>query len=161
MTGRSATSTPVIAGLVTAVIAFSSTFALVLTGLRAVGADGSQASSGLLALCVAMGTLAIWLSLRTRMPVSIAWSTPGAALLLATGAPSGGYAAAIGAFVVCGLLIVVTGLSQALGRWIAAIPVPLASAMLAGVLLPVCLAPAKAMVELPGKTAPVLSRGSC
>lgn len=150
------TAQPVIAGLVTALVGFSSTFALVLTGLRAAGAGPADAASGLLVVCIAMGVVAIVLALRTRMPVSIAWSTPGAALLLATGVPSGGYPAAIGAFILCGVLIVVAGAWRALGRWIASIPGPIASAMLAGVLLPICVAPAQALVELPAQTAPII-----
>ncbi len=154
---RGARSQPYVAGVVTALVGFSSTFALVLTGLRSVGASSEQASSGLLAVCVIMGVLAIVFAFGTRMPVSIAWSTPGAALLLSTGAPDGGYAAAVGAFLVCGLLLLAAGLSTTLGRWIEAIPRPLASAMLAGVLLPICIAPAKAVAEIPGQAVPVVA----
>jgi benzoate membrane transport protein len=147
---------PVLAGLVTAVVGFASTFALVLTGLRAVGADEAQAASGLLVLCVGIGLVAIVLGLRYRMPISIAWSTPGAALLVSAGHVSGGYPAALGAFLVTGALIVLTGLARPLEHWIAAIPTPLASAMLAGVLLPICIAPVRAAVELPLSAAPVI-----
>ncbi|HEY6779513.1 MAG TPA: benzoate/H(+) symporter BenE family transporter [Thermoleophilaceae bacterium] len=149
-------SVPLLAGALTTIVGFASSFTVVLAGLHAVGADERQASSGLLALCVATGILSTALSLRQRMPLFIAWSTPGAALLVSAGAVSGGYPAALGAFVVTGLLIAVTGLWSGLGRWIAAIPVPLASAMLAGVLLPLCVAPVEAAVEIPGQAAPVL-----
>lgn len=157
MKGRGAVGQPAIAGVVQVVVGFASTFALVLTGLQAVGASEAEAASGLLVICLAMAVVGVGLALRTRMPVAIAWSTPGAALLLTTGAPDGGYAAAVGAFAVCGALIALTGLSSALARWIAAIPGPIASAMLAGVLLPICLAPAQAMVDLPGQTAPIVA----
>ncbi|GAA3153897.1 benzoate/H(+) symporter BenE family transporter [Planomonospora alba] len=147
---------PVLAGVVTALVGFASSFAVVLAGLRAVGADSGQAASGLLALCVAVGATAVWLSLRTRMPVSVAWSTPGAALLASTGAVEGGFPAAVGAFVVCGLLIAVAGFLPLLGRWIAAIPAPVAGAMLAGVLLDLCVAPVRALVEVPAMAVPVV-----
>src|SRR4051794_11593162 len=101
---------PALAGIVAGLVGFTSTFALVLTGLRAVGADQAQAASGLLVLCVGMGVLAIVLGLRYRMPIAIAWSTPGAALLISAGHVGGGYAAALGAFLVAGALIVLTGL---------------------------------------------------
>ncbi len=156
MSARGGIAQPVTAGVVQVVVGFASTFALVLTGLRAVGATEAEAASGLLVICLTMAAVVAFLSLRTRMPVAIAWSTPGAALLLSTGAPDGGYAAAIGAFVVCGVLIVITGTSHALARAIAAIPGPIASAMLAGVLLPICLSPAQALVELPGQAAPII-----
>ncbi|MBJ7330567.1 MAG: benzoate/H(+) symporter BenE family transporter [Solirubrobacteraceae bacterium] len=153
---RGDTLQPAVAGVVQATVGFAGTFALVLTGLRAVGASEADAASGLLVICLAMGVIATYLALRTRMPVAIAWSTPGAALLLSTGAVDGGYAAAVGAFLVCGLLIILTGASARLAELIAAIPGPIASAMLAGVLLPICIKPAEAMVDLPGQTAPVL-----
>ncbi|WP_424531964.1 benzoate/H(+) symporter BenE family transporter [Sphaerisporangium viridialbum] len=147
---------PVLAGVVTAVVGFASSFAVVLAGLRAVGADQAQAASGLLALCLANGVVAILLSVRRRLPITIAWSTPGAALLVSTGAVEGGFPVAVGAFVVCGLLITAAGLFPALGRLIAAIPTPIASAMLAGVLLDLCVAPARALGEIPWMAGPVV-----
>ncbi|MFE2285947.1 benzoate/H(+) symporter BenE family transporter [Streptomyces sp. NPDC059443] len=137
------------AGLVAAFVGFSSSFAVVLEGLTKVGATRAQAASGLMALSLAMGACAIFLSLRSRMPTSIAWSTPGAALLAGSAAVGGGFAAAVGAFLVTGALIVVTGLWKPLGRWVSAIPKPLANAMLAGILLPLCLAPARAVQAEP------------
>ncbi|MBG0814060.1 benzoate/H(+) symporter BenE family transporter [Planomonospora sp. ID82291] len=147
---------PVLAGVVTALVGFASSFAVVLAGLRAVGADRDQAASGLLALCVAAGATAIWLGLRLRIPVSVAWSTPGAALLVSTGAVEGGFPAAVGAFAVCGVLLTVAGLFPPLGRWIASIPAPIAGAMLAGVLLNLCIAPVRALVEVPAVAGPVV-----
>lgn len=148
---------PLVAGLVTALVGFTSSFAVVVAGLRAAGADQRQAASALLTLCLAMGGLALWYGLRHRQPISIAWSTPGAALLLSAGHQSGGYRAAVGAFAVTGLLIVATGLWGRLGRWVAAIPGPIASAMLAGVLLPLCLAPVHAAAALPALTLPAIA----
>ena len=138
-----------LAGLLSGFVGFASSFAIVLKGLIAVGATPAQAASGLLAAAVAMGLAGIVLSLATRMPVSAAWSTPGAALLASTGAVEGGFAAAVGAFLVTGLLIVAAGLFKPLGRAIAAIPPALANAMLAGVLLGLCLAPARAVAQFP------------
>ncbi|MGW4462633.1 benzoate/H(+) symporter BenE family transporter [Micromonospora sp. NPDC004704] len=147
---------PVLAGVLTALVGFASTFAVVLAALRAVGADERQAASGLLALCLAMGLVAIWLGVRHRMPISIAWSTPGAALLISTGSVPGGFAAAVGAFALCGLLVIAAGLIPVLGRAVAAIPVPVASAMLAGVLFDLCVAPVRALVEVPLMAAPIV-----
>jgi len=139
----------VAAGVLAAFVGFASTFAVIVQGLIAVGASQEEAASGLMALSISMGVCAIWLSLRTRLPISVAWSTPGGALLATSGAVEGGFAAAVGAFVVCGMLIVVAGLWRPLGRWVAAIPAPLANAMLAGVLLGLCLAPVKAVAQTP------------
>lgn len=147
-------SRPIIAGVVTALVGFASSFTVVLAGLRAAGASSSQAASGLLALCVSVGVVAIVLGVRQRLPISIAWSTPGAALLLTT--PSPGFAAAVGAFVLCGVLIVAAGFLPPLARLIEAIPKPVAAAMLAGVLLKLCLAPVTAMTSIPWMAAPVI-----
>ncbi len=132
-------------GLLTAFVGFVSSFAVVLQGLKGVGASDVQAASGLMALSVSMGLCAILLSAFTRMPVSIAWSTPGAALMVSIGAVEGGFAAAVGAFLLCALLIIAAGAFRPLGKAVAAIPPALANAMLAGVLLPLCLAPVKAV----------------
>ncbi|PTM92657.1 benzoate/H(+) symporter BenE family transporter [Mycoplana dimorpha] len=132
-------------GLLTAFVGFASSFAVVLHGLTGVGASEAQAASGLMALSISMGVCAVVLSAWTRLPVSIAWSTPGAALLASSGAVEGGFAAAVGGFLVCAALIVVAGLWKPLGRMVAAIPATLANAMLAGVLLGLCFAPVKAI----------------
>ena len=137
------------AGVLSAVVGFSSSFAVVIAGLSAVGAGQAEAASGLMALSIAMGACAIFLSLRSRMPISVAWSTSGAALLATSGTLDGGFADAVGAFVVTAGLIILSGLWKPLGRWVAAIPTPIANAMLAGVLLDLCLAPVKAIAELP------------
>jgi len=153
---RGSLQQPVVAGLVAALVGFTSSFAVVIAGLRAVGATPSQAASGLLALCVVFGVVMLVLATWTRMPLSFAWSTPGAALLVSTGTVEGGWAAAIGAFAVTGALLALTGLVPALGRLIARIPVPLAQAMLGGVLLQLCLAPFVAVADSPALIAPVL-----
>jgi len=143
-------------GVLVAFIGFSSSFAVVLQGLAGIGATQAEAASGLMVLSVVMGLCGIWLSLKTRMPVSVAWSTPGAALLATTGVVEGGFAGAVGAFLICGVLIVIAGLWKPLGRWVGAIPASLANAMLAGVLLTFCLAPVKALAEGPALTLPVI-----
>ncbi len=137
------------AGLLAAFVGFASSFAVIISGLVGVGASQAEAASGLMALSISMGICAIWLSLRSKQPISIAWSTPGAALLATSGAVEGGFAAAVGAFIVTAGLIVLAGLWKPLGRWVAAIPAPVANAMLAGVLLGLCLAPVRAVAAFP------------
>jgi benzoate membrane transport protein len=144
------------AGLLASFVGFASSFAVVLQGSIAVGATQAQAASGLMAVSIAMGLCAIVLSVKHRMPISVAWTTPGAALLASSGAPEGGFAAAVGAFLVTGALIVLSGWWKPLGRWVAAIPAPLANAMLAGVLLNLCLAPVKAVAQLPMLALPIV-----
>ena len=145
----------VITGALAALVGFSSSFAVVLQGLTAVGASTEQAASAVMALCITMGLCAIFLSTLYRMPISTAWSTPGAAMLAGSAAIEGGFSAAVGAFILCGLLLTVAGFWKPLTRLVAAIPTPLASAMLAGILFGLCLAPVKAVAEFPLYALPI------
>lgn len=149
-------SRPILAGVVTALVGFTSSFAVVLAGLDAMGATAAQAASGLLAVTVTMGIACVVLAWRYRMPITVAWSTPGAALLASTGAIEGGWPAAVGAFLVTAALILLTALWPALGALIARIPPSIAQAMLAGVLLPLCLAPVTGVVANPWGVVPVV-----
>jgi benzoate membrane transport protein len=125
------------AALVASLVGYGSTIALVLAAAHAVGATEAQTASWVLAICLAKGIGSAGLSLYTRLPVVLAWSTPGAALIAATAGLS--MAQAVGAFVVCGALVALTGALRPLGRVIALSPDGVAAAMLAGVLLPFCL----------------------
>ncbi|WP_181703945.1 benzoate/H(+) symporter BenE family transporter [Chthonobacter albigriseus] len=151
---------PVSAGILASVVGFASTFAVVLSGYTAMGATADEAASGLLGVSIGMGLLGLVLSWHWRIPIAIAWSTPGSALLIATGAatgaPVGGFPVAVGAFLLAGALITAAGIWKPFGRAVSSIPMPLASAMLAGVLLPLCLAPVKAVAAMPALALPIV-----
>ncbi|MBG6083811.1 benzoate/H(+) symporter BenE family transporter [Zhihengliuella flava] len=149
-------SQPITAGVMAAVTGFASSFAIVLAGLSAVGASATQLTSALLAVCLLNGVLAMALSWATRLPLSFAWSTPGAALLATAGAVTDQFDAAVGALIVTAALIVVTGCWPALGRLVGRIPASIAAAMLAGILFPICLAPVTASLELPAYALPIV-----
>ncbi|SDP20626.1 Benzoate membrane transport protein [Klenkia soli] len=74
---RQGLTAPVTAGVVSALVGFTSSFVVLLAGLAAVGATPAQASSGLLAASVTPGVACVVLSVSTRMPIAAAWSTPG------------------------------------------------------------------------------------
>lgn len=144
------------AGLLTTLVGYASSVAVVIQGLTAVGATTEQVASALVLLGLGMCVVACSLSLMTRMPVSAAWSTPGAALLATAGMMPGGFPSAVGAFIVTGGLIMLTAFWTPLGRLIRAIPASLASAMLGGVLLKLCLAPFSALTQVPLLALPIL-----
>ena len=125
----------------TALVAYTSSFAVVLEGLRSVGATESEAASGLTALALAMGLGTVALAVAYRRPITMAWSTPGAALLATSAMPHGGFAVATGSFVIAGILFAITGAVRPLARAVRMIPAEVAQAMLAGVLLQLCTAP--------------------
>jgi len=124
----------VAAGFVTVLVGFASSAAIVFQAAQSLGATADQISSWMWALGLGMGLTCIGLSLRYRVPVVTAWSTPGAAMLMssAAGVP---LSDAVGAFVLSALLIAVAGFTGVFERMISRIPVSLASGMLGGVLL--------------------------
>ncbi|GAA1652871.1 benzoate/H(+) symporter BenE family transporter [Actinoplanes couchii] len=122
------------AGLLAVLIGFTSSAAIVFSAARAAGAGEAEVASWILALSLGMGVTCIGLSLRYRAPIVTAWSTPGAALLV-TGLPGFTMREAIGAFLVSALLITLTGVTGWFGRIMDRVPVELASALLAGVLI--------------------------
>lgn len=126
------------AAAVATVVGFGGTVALIVQAGQAMGASPGQIISMVTALCLGIGLPGAVLSWRLKMPVVLAWSTPGAALLAASTLGLG-WSTAVGAFVIAGLMMVLTGLVPALGRLAERIPAAVASAMLAGVLLPFCL----------------------
>lgn len=143
-------------GVLAAFVGYSASFAIVLAGLTAMGATEAQAATGLFFATLGMGVCSVWLPAVTRTPAAVAWSTPGAAFLAATATLPGGFSEAVGAIIGCALLIVLTGFIPAVGRLVAAIPKPIANALLAGVLLKLCLAPAIALGSIPLLVLPVL-----
>src|SRR5215510_4199008 len=111
------------AGFVAVLVGFTSSVAIVFQAATALGATPDQISSWMWALGLGMGLCSLLPSLWWRQPVMIAWSTPGAAVL-ATAAAGGGFtlAQAVGAFIVCALLITLFGATGWFERLMARIP---------------------------------------
>jgi benzoate membrane transport protein len=122
----------VVAGFVAVLVGYTSSVAIIFQATVALGATPAQTASWLWALGLGMGLTSLGLSLWTRQPVLTAWSTPGAALLASTAGVA--MPEAIGAFIVCGLLMVWAGASGLFERLMGRIPPAIASALLAGVL---------------------------
>ncbi|RSV38803.1 benzoate transporter [Sphingomonas sp. ABOLE] len=126
-----------ISAFVAALVGFGGTVALVIRALQALGATGPQIGTALTALCLGIAIGSAVLSIQQRVPVILAWSTPGAALLAGVSGVS--WSVAVGAFLFAALVGIAFSLIPALGRLAAAIPHAIAAAMLAGVLMPFCL----------------------
>ena len=122
----------VVAGFVAVLVGYTSSVAIVFQAAQALGATPAQTASWMWALGIAMGLSCIGLSLHYRLPVLTAWCTPGAALLAAT--QGLGLAEATGAFVVCAVLIVLSGITGWFERVMDKLPMAVAAALLAGVL---------------------------
>ena len=124
----------VAAGFVTVLVGFTSSAVIVFQAAQALGASEAETASWLWALGIGMGVTCIGLSLRWRIPVVTAWSTPGAAMLIASnaGVP---LSDAIGAFVLVAALTAIVGFSGVFERGMRRVPLTLASGLLGGVLL--------------------------
>jgi benzoate membrane transport protein len=143
------------AATVAALVGYAASVAILLAAATALGASPAQTASWLLAISLAKAVGSALLSWQSRVPVVLAWSTPGAALIAATQGIS--FAEGVGAFVVAGVLIAATGLIRPLGALVARIPDGIAAGMLAGVLLPFCLKGATAAQTLPGLVLPMVA----
>jgi len=127
------------AGLTAVTVGYSSSVIIIIDVARKAGASDDMVISWLFALGLGMGITCILFSWLSKLPVVTAWSTPGAAFLLTS---IGDYrlSEAIGAFVICAMLSLVTAQSRSLLKQISRIPPAISSALLAGILLPICLA---------------------
>ncbi len=124
----------IVAGFITVLVGFSSSGVLVFQAAQALGATPAQSSSWLWALCMGMGLTSIGLSWYYKTPIPTAWSTAAAAMLISV-AEHLTLDEATGAFIISGLLITLSGFSGIFERVMRFVPMSLASAMLAGILL--------------------------
>ena len=126
------------AGFVAVLVGFTSSVAIVFQAALAFNATPELIASWMWALGIGMGLCSMIPSLWLKKPVMVAWSTPGAAVLATAGAAGGaaGFTMneAVGAFMVCAVLIVLCGVTGWFERVMNRIPMAIASALLAGVL---------------------------
>ncbi|MFA7895551.1 benzoate/H(+) symporter BenE family transporter [Pseudomonas putida] len=123
----------VVAGFIAMLTGYTSSLVLMFQAGQAAGLTTAQISSWIWALSIGMAVCSIGLSLRYRTPVTVAWSTPGAALLI-TSLGGVSYGEAIGAYITCAALVLICGLTGSFERLVKRIPASLASALLAGIL---------------------------
>ena len=123
----------IVAGFIAMMTAYTSSLVLMFQAGQAAGLSTAQISSWIWALSIGMAVCSIGLSLRYRTPITVAWSTPGAALLI-TSLGGVSYPEAIGAFVTCSVLVIICGVTGSFERLVKRLPSSLAAALLAGIL---------------------------
>ena len=140
---------------VASIVGFGGTLALIIAAAQALGATQAETASWVTAVCLAIAVSAAWLSVRFKMPIITAWSTPGLALI----GTSIGFtmAEAVGAFIVTALALIATGLIRQLSRLVSRIPASVASGMLAGVLLGFVISAAKTVPLDPSFVLPLVA----
>jgi benzoate membrane transport protein len=147
---------PILAGFVASTSGSAATFGIAIAGLVAMGASRDQTFTAIFVLLFAYGLLSMLLSYKYKMPISIVWSTPGAAFLAASAGLGLEFEQAVGGFLLSGVLITLTGLWKPLGKLVSLIPAGIASAMLAGILFVFVVTTVQAAVDYPILVLPVI-----
>jgi benzoate membrane transport protein len=143
-----------VAGFVAVLVGYTSSVAIVFRAAEALGATPAQTVSWMWALGLGMGLTSVLLSWHSRQPILTAWSTPGAALIAGTTGIA--MPDAIGAFLVCGALILACGLTRVFERVMDRIPMAVAAALLAGVLSRFALDAVHSAGSAPGIVLPMV-----
>jgi benzoate membrane transport protein len=145
---RALSFSAVAAGFIAVAVSYAGPMVVVLQAAQAAGLSPVLTASWVSTIAIASGVTCVLLSLVTRQPVVVAWSVPGAALLL-TALGQYEYSDALGAYAVAAMLAVVVGATGLFGRIMRAVPQPVVAAVLAGVLLPFVLKASAAVVQAP------------
>ena len=123
-----------VAGFIATVISYAGPLVIIFQAADAAHLSRELLSSWVWAISIGSALLGIGLSLRYRVPIIIAWSAPGSALLVAL-LPGISMNEAVGAYLLSSLIIFLVGISGAFDRVIGKLPGAIAAAMLAGILL--------------------------
>lgn len=137
-----------LAGFVAVVVSYAGPLLVVLEAARAAELSSAQTASWVWAISVGSGITCVLCSWWFRQPVMVAWSIPGAALLI-TSLGNYTFSDAIGAYIVTAILGLLLGVTGLFGKILDAIPKPITAAVLAGVLLPFSIQVAPSVVENP------------
>ncbi|MCO4273779.1 benzoate/H(+) symporter BenE family transporter [Pseudarthrobacter cellobiosi] len=136
------------AGFVAVAVSYAGPMLVVMQAAQSAGLSEGHTTSWVWSLAVASGVTCVVLSFLTRQPIVVAWSVPGAALLL-TALGNYDYSDALGAYVAAALLALVLGVTGWFGRLLAIVPKPVMAAVLAGVLFPFVLNAVEAVTTSP------------
>ncbi|GHD05141.1 benzoate/H(+) symporter BenE family transporter [Zhihengliuella salsuginis] len=138
----------IVAGFIAVAVSYAGPLLVVLEAAQQAGLTPTQTSSWVWAISIGSGLCCVVLSLFTRMPVMVAWSVPGAALLI-TALGDYSFAEAVGAYIVAGAIGLVLSVTGLFGWLIRLLPKPVHAAVLAGVLMPFVLQVAPALLDAP------------
>ncbi|QKF59584.1 benzoate/H(+) symporter BenE family transporter [Aliarcobacter lanthieri] len=134
MSKKTSAIPPIIAGLISVIVNYGGTFILIFQAAQMAGLSPEQTASWVWSISIGVGITGILLSWYTKEPIITAWSTPAAAFLV-TAIVSISYAEAIGAYILSALAFFILGVTGYFGKLIKLIPISVASALLAGILL--------------------------
>lgn len=130
---RDCSLSAVVAGFIATVISYAGPLVIIFQAAKAGGLPQDALSSWVWTISIGSGVLGILLSLRYKVPIIIAWSAPGSALLV-TMLPDITLNEAVGAYIVTSVVVLLVGLSGAFDRIINRLPAAIVAGMLAGIL---------------------------
>lgn len=128
----------VVAGFIAVVIAYASSAVIIFHAAQTAGLSTLQTASWLAAASFGCGVVTLILSLKLKMPIITAWSTPGAALLV-TALPLYSLGEAVMAYIVSAIVVIIFGVTGLFQKVMKKIPMSIIAAMLAGIVLQFCL----------------------
>lgn len=153
---RDCSLSAVVAGMVALVATYSGPMLIVVQAANAGHLSTQVLSTWIWALSVGAAALGLWFSVRLRVPVIGAWSTPGVALLI-SGLPQYSFSDIIGCYLILAAIVTVLGFSGGFGRFIKLLPANLLSAMLAGVLFQFCTKMFHSVQSSPAFVLPIIA----
>jgi benzoate membrane transport protein len=145
----------VIAGLIAVTVSYAGPLLIVFQAAKAVQLSDAQLSSWIWAISFGSGLTGLILSMSFRAPVIIAWSTPGAVLLV-SGWAAYTFSDSIGAFVLSAVIITALGFSGLFSGIMKRVPQSIIAAMLAGILLKFGVEVFVALKQLPILASPMI-----
>lgn len=129
--GQTSMIPAIVAGIIATTISYAGPLVIVFQAAQ--GLEPAVVASWIWAISIGSGVLGIVLSWRWRVPIVVAWSAPGSALLV-TMLPQTDFATAVGAYIVANLAVLAVGASGAFDRLMKRLPAAITAAMLAGIL---------------------------
>lgn len=123
----------VIAGFVAVLISYAGPLVIVFQAAHGAQLDNNIIASWIWAISIGSGVTGLILSLRLKLPIITAWSTPGAALLVSA-LPGVSWEKAVGAYVIASVVIALIAITGAFDRVMNRLPKAIVAAMLAGIL---------------------------
>lgn len=125
---------PVGAGIVAAIFGCTGPALIIINGANAAGLPADVTTSWIFGIYVFGGLISLLLGLYYRMPITGAYSIPGAVLVVG-GLANFEFSDMVGAFLAAGLLVLALGVTGLIRRVAAWLPVPIVMAMIAGALI--------------------------
>lgn len=136
------------AGLVATIFGCSGPALVVIGAAQAGQLSNGQTVAWLLAIYLLGGIISLFMGIRYRMPITGAYSIPGAAII-ATAFATFSYQEALGAFIMAGVLVLILGLTGLIGRIMRWVPMPIVMAMIAGAMIRFGIGAVEAVAAVP------------